>query len=101
MFVLHTPKGSAKGSGNVCKESGDLRSYIFLKIFFVSKSGGILNSPSSHLLGWMCGKNLVNAGFVLGSTAVLANTVFNILLMSMTSCVNRHSTSITSVIPRE
>ena len=71
------------GSSNGCKESGDLRPYIFLKIFFASNSGGILNSPSSHLLDWMCGKNLVNAGFVLGSTAVLVNTIFNILLMSI------------------
>jgi hypothetical protein len=72
-------------NSNGCTESGDLRPYIFLKIFFVSNSGGILNSPSSHLLDWMCGKNLVNAEFVLGSTALLVNTIFNILIISMTA----------------
>jgi hypothetical protein len=83
-------KITSTGCSNGYKESGDHRLHT-------THSGGILNSPSSHLLDWMCGKNLVNVGFVLGSTVVLVNTIFNILLISMTFCVNIYSTH--SLIP--
>lgn len=73
------------GSSNGYKESDNHR-------LCITHSGGIMNSPSSHLLDWMCGKNLVNVGFVLGSTVVLVNTIFNILLILMTICINTHST---------